>query len=73
MPTIVNKIIADTVVSDAFADAGHYYVADFENIDKEQLTSWLKMERPERSSRNQYDWQNVADAYAKCYEQVVRL
>ncbi len=73
LPTIVNKIIADTVVADAFADAGHYYVADFENIDKEQLTSWLKMQRPERSSRNQYDWQNVADAYAKCYEQVVRL
>ena len=68
LPVIVNKRISDTVVGDPQTDEDNYYVADFAAVDKAQLTSWLKRERPQRASRSQYDWQNVADMYAKCYE-----
>lgn len=68
LPVIVNKTISDTVVGDPQTDEDNYYVADFAAVDKAQLTSWLKRERPQRASRSQYDWQNVADMYAKCYE-----
>jgi glycosyltransferase involved in cell wall biosynthesis len=65
---VVNKRVSDTVVGDIINDKGNYYVADFNDIRKEEIVAWIKRETDKRVSKKQFDWQVIANMYAKVYE-----
>ena len=69
---IVNKVIADTVIGDVVVEKDNYYVADFNDVCKEDLIAWIKRPTGERKSKKQFDWQTIANAYAKVYELAVK-
>lgn len=69
---IVNKMISDTVIGDVEVEKENYYVVDFNNVCKEDIVSWIKRPSGERISKKQFDWQAIANAYAKVYELAVK-
>lgn len=68
---IVNKVIAGTVIGDAYNDHQNYYVVNFENPDKDSFIKWLESDTPERKSRTNFDWQNIAELYKAEYLKVI--
>lgn len=67
--TIVNKAVAGTLVDNA-DNSRQYCVVDFDDVRIDEIKDWLKSNDVARFSRANYDWQCVADMYAKCYEKV---
>lgn len=72
LPIIVNKDIADTVIGYPCLNRQLYYVLNFVQPDIAEIKAWLYLERSRRTSRNQYDWQIVAEMYSECYEKIMK-
>ena len=70
---IVNKIIAGTVIGDAYHDHNNYYILDFDNPENLGLQEWVSKRQQPRQSRTNYDWQNIAERYAEEYNKVINL
>lgn len=69
---IVNKMVSDTVIGDVNTDKLNYYVADFNNIGKDDFVAWLRKESEKRKSKKQFDWQVVANMYAEVYAKMIK-
>ena len=64
---IVNEKISDTVIGDVKNNPNNYLVVDFDQISKNEVVLWFNKIVRDRQSRNQYDWQKIANMYAKVY------
>lgn len=69
---IVRKEICDTVIGDPVNETDTYYIADFDNIKKDNIVSWLRKECSERLTRPKFDWGIIAEKYAKVYDEAIR-
>lgn len=67
---IVNNRIADTVIGDLQNERDKYYVANFEEIDKENLIEWINSPQHNRTTCSKYDWSIIADMYYQKYKQI---
>ena len=68
--TIVNKAVAGTLVDNS-DNRCQYCVVDFDDVKIDGIRDWLKCNDSARVSRANYDWQCIADMYAKCYENML--
>lgn len=69
---IVNKIIAGTVIGDAYKDRNNYHIIDFDNPDKAGLQGWIMKEQQKRHSRSNYDWSIIANKYSELYKRIIQ-
>lgn len=72
LKTVVNKIIAETVVGKINDEKKRYYVLDFDNVDEPSLKTWLSDKEWKRKPVSNYDWAGIASMYAKHYDEVVQ-
>ena len=69
--TIVNSIIAETVIGDVENETDHYFVIDFDKVNYVALNKWINKELKTRDSVWKYDWSQIALRYSDNYNTVI--
>lgn len=70
---LVRKEIAETVIGDAYNDNSNYFIVDYNNVNRTNLTDWISRSNFERCSRKKYDWSIIQRQYVELYHRILNV